>query len=500
MNKQSITKIMLTILVSMMGINAFAYDIAVENADGVTFYYNYINDGKELEVTFRNNQYNSYGGNVVIPEDVSYMNRTRKVTSIGDNAFSGCNDLTSVSIPNSVTCIGNNAFAFCNRLTVIDIPNSVISIGYYAFYKCSLLTSAIIPNSVMSISFGVFYECTSLVSVTIPNSLTSISNGFFEGCTSLTSVTIPNGVTSIGNSAFRGCSNLTSVTIPSSVTIIYNYAFSSSGLTYIVIPNRVDSIGSGAFSDCRNLASITIPNSVKSIGDHAFDNADIPTVISLIENPFIISSTTFSNNTFKNATLFVPVGTIDKYKATEGWKDFLFIKEGTGSNGGGETPETKKCTKPTISYQNGKLTFYCETEGATCQYTITDDDIKSGSANEIQLGVTYRISVYATKAGYDNSETATATLCWIDVEPKTEGIINTVANVRALPLLIHSNGSTLNVSGTDDGTPIIVYSINGTEAGSTISQNGVATIPTTLQSGSAVIVKIGDKSIKVVMK
>ena len=131
---------------------------------------------------------------------------------------------------------------------------------------------------------------------------------------------------------------------------------------------------------------------------------------------------------------------------------------------------------------------------------ITDDDIKSGSANELQLGVTYRISVYATKSGYDNSETATATLCWIDVEPKTEGIINTVAYVRALPLLIHSNGSTLNVSGTDDGTPIIVYSINGTEAGSTISQNGVATIPTTLQSGSAVIVKIGDKSIKVVMK
>ena len=72
-----------------------------------------------------------------------------------------------------------------------------------------------------------------------------------------------------------------------------------------------------------------------SIGESAFDGADIPTVISLIENPFTITGKTsdyyrtFSQNTFNNATLYVPKGTIDKYKATDGWKDFLFIKEGT---------------------------------------------------------------------------------------------------------------------------------------------------------------------------
>ena len=542
MKRHSITKILLTILISMMGANAYAYDIEVKNADGVTICYNYINDGKELEVAK-----GSYQGKVVIPEEVTYMNRTRKVTSIGVEAFRNCFRLTSVTIPNSVTSIGVEAFRGCTGLTSVTIPNSVISISDKAFYSCGGLTSVTIPNSVTSIGVEVFYGCMSLTSVTISNSVTSIGDGAFSYCSGLTSVTIPNSVTSIGEKVFSGCFNLTSVTIPNSVTSIGyrafflcavtsvtipnsvtsigveafrecrgltsvtisnsvtsigNGAFSyCSGLTSVTIPNSVTSIGDGAFSYCNGLLSVTIPNSVTSIGDEAFAGIDMPTVISLIENPFDINSSTFSNNTFKNATLYVPKGTIDKYKTTEGWKDFLFIEEGTGPNGGGgETPETKKCATPTIGYQNGKLTFNCETEGATCQYTITDDDIKSGSANEIQLGVTYRISVYATKEDYNNSDVVTATLCWIEVEPKMEGVTNSVASVRDLPLLIQTNGSSLTVSGADDGTPIAVYSINGTQAGSAISQNGTATIPTTLQSGSAAIVKVGDKSVKVVVK
>ena len=73
-----------------------------------------------------------------------------------------------------------------------------------------------------------------------------------------------------------------------------------------------------------------------SMGYNAFAGVDIPTIISLIENPFTITgktsgSGTFSQNTFNNATLYVPKGTIDKYKATDGWKDFLFIEEGVPS-------------------------------------------------------------------------------------------------------------------------------------------------------------------------
>ena len=370
--------ILLSIFLSMVGTKALAYDITAKNADGIIIYYNYINDGKELEVTS-----GYYSGSVVIPEEVTYMNRTRKVTSIGNRAFYYCSDLTSVTIPNSVTSIGASAFYYCSYLTSVTIPNSVTSIGDYAF----------------------------------------------SNCRGLTSVTIGNGVTSIGESAFFGC--------------------------------------------------------------------DIPEVISNIEDPFTIATNTFSNNTFINATLYVPKGTVDKYKATEGWKKFAFIEEGDGS---GKTQETQKCDKPTISYQNGKLTFQSATEGAVCHSTITDADIKSYSTNEVELGVTYNITVYATKTGYENSETATATLCWIDVAPKTEGITNGVATVRAMSVMIQNSDGQLTISGVDDGTPINVYNINGIQEGSSISRNGSAMVNTNLTIGSVAIVKIGDKSIKVVLK
>ena len=236
------------------------------------------------------------------------------------------------------------------------------------------------------------------------------------------------------------------------------------------------------------------------IGGGAFNGVDIPTVISLIENPFTIEGRAsddkiFTYNTFVNATLYVPKGTIEKYKATGGWRDFVFIEEGNG-----DTPTTQKCEKPTISYENGKLTFSCATEGATCQYSITDTDIKAGSGNEVQLGVTYNISVFATKLGYENSETATATLCWIDQQPKTEGINNGIAQVPAKAVLIQAVGSAINVQGCDDGERVGVYSINGSQVGTAISQNEAATVNTTLQSGSVAIIKVGKKSIKVMMK
>lgn len=290
---RNMKKQLLLLAMILLPLVASAHDIEVQNADGKTIYYNYINNGTELAVTFCGRSYDSYSndyqGNVAIPEEVIYMNRTRKVTSIESSAFAGCSGLTSVTIGNSVTSIGDYAFEGCSGLTSVTIPNSVTSIGTEAFSCC----------------FG-------LTSVTIGSGVTSIGESAFEDCYKLTSITIPNSVTSIGDEAFQYCYGLTSVTIPNSVT----------------------SIGNDAFYRCFGLTSITIPNSVTSIGNYAFDGVDLTTVVSLIENPFVIegkssSYSAFNVKTFNNATLYVPVGTIDKYKATNGWKDFAYIVEGT---------------------------------------------------------------------------------------------------------------------------------------------------------------------------
>ena len=150
------------------------------------------------------------------------------LTSIGNYAFSGCNGLSSLTIPNSVTSIGLCAFSGCSGMTGdLTIPNSVTSIGSYAFYGCSNFNgNLIISNSVTSIGTSAFQNCSGLASVVIGNSVTSISSDAFQNCSSLTSVTIGNSVTSIGDRTFRNCSGLTSLIVLAEMSpVLSSYSF-----------------------------------------------------------------------------------------------------------------------------------------------------------------------------------------------------------------------------------------------------------------------------------
>jgi hypothetical protein len=134
------------------------------------------------------------------------------VTTIGANACSNCQNITSIVVPDSVVIIGPGAFGSNSRLTSVVLGERVASIGDSAFEECESLTSVIIPDSVTSIGEYVFSSCCNLSSVVLGDGLLTIGERAFTYCESLTSVEIPNSVTMIEECAFEDCESLTSIT------------------------------------------------------------------------------------------------------------------------------------------------------------------------------------------------------------------------------------------------------------------------------------------------
>ena len=159
-------------------------------------------------------------GEATKPTDAGSGNANFKYETQGDAVtITGFDSWVSgvLSIPatiegKSVTSIGSEAFSWCQQLTSIAIPDSVNSIGKGAFSWCSSLRSITIPDSVTSIGKDAFAGCESLTNISISDGVTSIGGGAFGVCESLTSVTIGESVTSIGENPFIGCQNLTAVT------------------------------------------------------------------------------------------------------------------------------------------------------------------------------------------------------------------------------------------------------------------------------------------------
>ena len=400
-------------------------------------YYNLIPKGKVAEVT---SNPKTYKGTVVIPDSVVYDGITYFVTSIGLSAFTDCSELLSVIIPNSVKSIGYGAFNGCIGLTSIEIPNSVTNIGNSAFSSCGL-TSITIPNSVTSIGQGEFFYCSNLESVILPNSVTSIESDAFAGCSKLKSITIPHLVTSIEAQTFIDCTELTSVTIGNSVASIDFQAFyDCKALTSINIPNSVTKIGNMAFYNCSGLTSITLGNSVQRIASEAFfhcpELTDIYCYAEAVPNTH---ADAFKDSYIEYVTLHVPANSVNAYKSAEPWKNFKEIVPI-------EDVTLEKCATPTIAYANGEFMFSSETEGVEFVSEITISDAGINYTNKVSITGKYKVSVYATKEGYENSDVATKTIDLLSLsgDVSGDGEVDATDITKLIDIILQKNTNIKN--------------------------------------------------------
>ena len=248
----------------------------------------------------------------------NYKNSIKKIvvedgiTRIGQYAFYGCNNVTSISIPSGVE-VGAYAFASCTSLTSASIPDSVTFVGLswningtcYAFKDCTQLKTLVIGKNVNLSTQAAFMDCTSLSDLTIGRG-TVISSTAFKNDSAIKTLTIDTD-TDWAYNAFQWCPNIRTVNITGSGSfdcVVYDgngyrpwaysdkvstvnvaegvtgldqglfYCANPSAITQVTLPSTLTTIGRLCFYNSTKLQSITIPRSVTNIGTDAFGNVN----------------------------------------------------------------------------------------------------------------------------------------------------------------------------------------------------------------------------------
>lgn len=237
------------------------------------------------------------------------------ITSIANDAFKDCGNLTAVTIADSVGSIGSEAFLNCASLTALTIPGNVTSIGASAFSGCSSLAGFQVngANETYAVADGMLFDKemqTLLVcpggksgACAVPDGVTQIGDGAFAGCTGLTEITLPDSVTTLGSGVFTGCTSLTAIEAGEEsdyFTSVNGVLYDGEGETLLVcppgksgeyeIPEETVQIAPEAFRSCGGLTGITVPDSVTAIGDYAFAGCSGLTALSLPDGVLSLGS------------------------------------------------------------------------------------------------------------------------------------------------------------------------------------------------------------------
>lgn len=121
-----------------------------------------------------------YAGDVTVPAQISHNGRSYEVISVGENAFAGCDALTSVRLPFSVRAVSACAFLGCTNLREIFLPTTIQAFASCAFTGCTSLQEITLPRHAELVDTLTFYCCSSLTSVVLPHSVNKVCWGAFE--------------------------------------------------------------------------------------------------------------------------------------------------------------------------------------------------------------------------------------------------------------------------------------------------------------------------------
>ena len=215
---------------------------------------------------------NNYKGEVRIPAEIQVGGVTIPVIGIGLDAFYGCDDVTSITLPEGLRIIENNAFESMNGLTEIVIPESVTHIGEWSFSDCENLKKVVLPSQLKYLPADMLESCGELEEVEIPKGVKIIGDGCFGACVKLKNILLPEGLEKIESRAFQFCETLKNIHIPSSVKEIGESAFySCTSLKSISLPEGLECVPVDCFALCESLEDVIIPSSVKMVEEGGFE-------------------------------------------------------------------------------------------------------------------------------------------------------------------------------------------------------------------------------------
>ena len=286
------------------------------------------------------------------------------------------------------------------------IGNSVRTIGVSAFEGAGNnsdtdeLLISMSPN-VVEMGSAAFYTCYKLKTIVLPKVLMAIPDNCFNS-TRIQDVVIPASVMSVGDQAFSWNDSIKTIRIEDSDMSIsfndYSYpTFNNGDANYTVYQGRnIERTFRPSESPFPQAVSVAFGAQVTELGSGMYNCVNIKNIIAPWETPISINSNVFNYDLYGTATLSVPHKLVDTYRAALVWRDFLKIEE----------MEEVKCFTPTATLEDGRLHFECETKDVTFHYKYTYPEGREGTGNDVSVGQTIYLTLYATKAGLEDSDKA----------------------------------------------------------------------------------------------